>query len=265
MTLFRHSHHTHQLPALTRRELLSHSLRGAFVLGSALSASQFLFPGSAQAIDWKSLWSRRPTGGHATVKELEGVALGAYGPLKLGDRIESGTHIQCTQGARMVLHTSDNTVMQLSGETQLDLQLDGRGRGVMRLLLGAVLTVVPTNHRYLVEGPTATIGIKGTVFYRQFFAPGDQEAYNMGGKRVEVPQNARDYVCTCNGQIEYLQPRTLYGVLSEAATHHNAYFLDEQNPLQLGLARNAINHNNDQIRHLIGQQAEPRHDADWLK
>jgi hypothetical protein len=250
---------------LARRQLFAIGGRLFVAATAATSLSELVFPGDAQAIDWLALFKRMVSGGHGTVRRLVGSAYADERPLKVGQRVPSGAKLRSTHNSQLVLSLSDNSALRLSGETMLVLRLDNKGRGILNLISGAVLAVIPTDHRYLVLGATATVGVKGTVFFRELFPPNMTYGTDMAGKRVEVPPDARDYFCTCHGDVDYLYPKTRGVAFEDRSTYHSAYFLNLAMPEMRERSLSAINHTDPEIRRLVGFQEGRKHDLSWLR
>ena len=241
---------------LTRRGLLSTAGKAAFAGGVLGGITSLLRAGRADAIDWEKLLRTAKPEGYGIVKQLTGRAFS-------GGRVESGEQIQVSKGGKLILAMSDKSVFQMFGPTTLDLILSMMREGILNLLFGSLLSVVPKRNRYLVMGPTGTIGIKGTVFFRQVF-PDDQVMVHTMEGEMRTPAGVNDYFCNCHGEVEYLQPETAETFYNDRAEYHNAFFLDPRTP---GLLMKApmINHDDKQIKAMIDLQEEPKHDATWLR
>ena len=135
---------------------------------------------------------------------------------------------------------------------------------MINVALGSLLAVIPTGNRYLVTGPTATIGIKGTVFFRQVFQPNETHGQDMAGRRIPLPKKIQDVFCLCHGAAEYLEPQSLKTVLDDEAKHHSAYFLGKETPLRPSRAV-PINHSDAEIVRLIKAQEGRKHTTGWLQ
>ena len=251
-------------PAVSRRHLLASSLT-VLQLGSAAALLGALLPsGTAWAQDWRALAGSEHVGGFGLVKRLQGRATAAGRELRLGARVESGMEVQVAENSRLILSLSDHTILRINPHTAVRLHIGARKTGLFHLLAGSILTVMPKNNRYLVQMPTATIGIKGTVFFHQIFRAGERVATDEQNNSVSIPKGINEYFCLCNGLAEFLSPAADKMLYEARAKHHNSYYLD---PNQSDPLRKApqINHTDRQIRALIELQEGPQHDKSWLE
>lgn len=228
---------------------------GVYALGGA---------GTALAIDWRKLLGEAMGQGYGLVDELEGKATAGGRPLKKGQRVESGARVEVAPGARLVLQMSDRSVFQFNGPSSLDLLLNMMRQGLLRLFYGALLAVVPHENQYLVAGPSATVGIKGTVFYREVFRQEGVMGHTMEGE-MPVPSGVKDYFCTCFGETTFLkseaEPDPQFDVYS---TYHQAYFLDPRRT-DPRIKAPMMNHFDEDVRALIARQSWPKHSSYWLR
>jgi hypothetical protein len=253
-------HHPH----CTRRELFN--IGGRVVIGSILLSA---LPGSPEAqaqeaINWRNLFRDVPKGGGGNVKELEGTAFAGKRPLKVGDAVAAGEQLRVTKGSRLIVSASDNSIFQMKGEAVVDFHIGTEKSGLLNLVLGQILAVVPTGHRYLVAGPTATIGIKGTVVFRQIFREDELVAQGMKGTTYTRPKNLTDYFCTCSGACDFLRKNDNALITSDKAEAHSSEFLDPGNPKLLTKAP-MINHFDRDINRVIELQEGTKHDRTFLK
>jgi len=250
-------------PNCTRRELFN--IGGRMVIGSILLSA---LPGTPdaqaqEAINWRNLFREMPKGGGGKVKELEGMAFAGKRPLKVGDAVAAGEQLRVTKESRLIVSASDNSIFQIKGEAVVDFHIGTEKSGLLKLVLGQILAVVPTGHRYLIAGPTATIGIKGTVVFRQIFREDEMVARAMKGKSYTRPRNLTDYFCTCNGAVDFLRNNDNSVITSDKAEAHSSEFLDSGNPKLLTEAP-MINHFDKEIDKVIGLQDGPKHDRSFL-
>jgi hypothetical protein len=251
-------------PLLSRRNVIVFfgGVAAAFGVGYALR--RFSAPPESPPIDWQAAFEAKSGGGEAIVKSLVGEAQANGVKLALGTAIPSGARIRVARDGIMIVALPDRTVMKLVGEAELSLHVDRTSGGVYDLALGAVLSVVPRRNLYLAMGPTATIGVKGTVFFREVKAEKRDMMMSMEGP-VEMPKGIYDYFCTCNGEVDYLGDLNRGEVVqSDVATHHNSFFLKKEGELEL-IKAPMLDHFDDEIAQLIEIQEPPRHDADWLE
>jgi ferric-dicitrate binding protein FerR (iron transport regulator) len=249
------------------------SRRGLFLIGGQVIAGASL--GQAlerlavaqprDAIDWKRLFATKPEGGTGRVKQVTGIAFANQRRLTPGATVRSGEQLRVAKAGRLMVSIEDGTLLQLREGTVLDFSPGTHNSGVLHLVSGAILTVVPTTHRYLIHGPVAVIGVKGTVFYRQVFTENEDSALAMENQRVPVPgAGLKDYFCTCNGAVDYLRLDDLSLVASDTAQHHNAFILNPKNPKLLEKFP-MVNHFDQDIKECIDLQDGPKHDSHFLK
>jgi hypothetical protein len=115
-----------------------------------------------------------------------------------------------------------------------------------------------------VGGPTATIGIKGTVVFRQIFREDEMDARAMQGKTYTRPRNLTDYFCTCNGEVDFLRNNDKSLITSEKAAAHSSSFLDSSNAKLLAKAP-MVNHFDREIDRVIDLQDGVKHDKGFLR
>jgi hypothetical protein len=223
-----------------------------------------LMPGAAHAIDWRKLFAdRMPSDAFGTVRELVGQGTANDAPLAVGGRVPSGALVRVEQGGRAAIALEDDSIFTVYGGSSLELLLNRMSQGVLNLLGGAVLAVVNTGGAFLVAGSTATFGIKGTVVYRQSFGPGHQTGRATDGL-VQIPTGYSDYFCTCNGETEFMLSGRGTPYRTNKATYHTAYFLNPADPTR-PLPAPMLNHQDAEIRHIVGMQENTKHDISWLK
>jgi hypothetical protein len=223
-------------------------------------------PPGSPPIDWRAAFESKSGAGEAIVRSLVGDASAGSKKLALGDKVPSGQELRVGREGVMVLALPDRTVMKIIGEAEVMLHVDPRSGGVYNLALGAILSVVPARNLYLAMGPTATLGIKGTVFYRRVWSGGTKKMMSMDGP-VSSPEGANDYFCTCHGDVEYLGDLQRGEVLmQDHAEHHNANFMKKDAAGKITIDKAAmLDHFDDEIGQLIEIQEAPRHDRSWLK
>jgi len=248
----------------TRRYVLSAGVRVATAasLGGLLAALGL--PPPARGQDWRSLFRSAPTGGDGTVKKLAGEAWAAGRPLAEGARVASGEEVRVAPEGWCILSLSDRTILRINGNTTVRLTVGRERRGLFQLLAGSLLTVVPEGNRYLVQMPTATIGIKGTVFFHQIYHPGERTARDAKGREVTIPEGIGEYFCLCNGLADFLRVDAGEPFYTEEATYHDSFYLDPRRAEPLVKAPQ-LNHTDMEIRGLIDLQEGPKHPVDWLK
>ena len=247
--------------------------RGLFIIGGQVVAGATL--GAAlerhaqaqakDAIDWKRLFASTPEGGEGTVKQVTGAAFANRRTLSVGTKVQSGEQLRVAKGGTLTVSVQDGTLLQMKEETVMDFAISLRKTGLLNLLAGSLLAIVPVGHRYLVKGTTATIGIKGTVIFRQVFTENETTARAMKGKTATLPgKGLKDYFCTCNGAVDYLKNDDRSLIASDSADHHSSFFLNPENPKLLEQFE-MINHFDRDIKAAIDLQDGPKHDASFLK
>ncbi len=250
-------------PPCTRRQLFH--IGGRLVVGSILLSAlpETREVQAQEAINWRNLFSQVPRGGGGKVKDLSGMAFANQRQLKVGAAVNSGEQLRVTKGSQLVVSASNNAIFQMKGEAVVDFHVGTEQSGLLNLALGQVLAVVPKGHRYLVMGPTATIGIKGTVFFRQIFREDERVAQAMKGKTYTRPKNLTDYFCTCNGAVDFLRNNDRAIITSDKAEVHSSEFLDPASAKLLSKAP-MINHFDEEIERLIGMQEGEKHYKGFL-
>ena len=154
-------------------------------------------------------------------------------------------------------------VMRINANTTITLEIGTNRTGLFKLVVGSLLTVMPTRNRYLVQLPTAVIGIKGTVFYQQIFHPKERTAESMEQKDYPIPEGISEYFCLCNGLADFVDKSSMGVFFSDKADHHNSYFIDPRLPNPIVKAP-MLNHQDIQIRELINLQEGPKHNSSFL-
>ncbi|MCH7719023.1 MAG: hypothetical protein IIB21_06095, partial [Chloroflexi bacterium] len=174
-----------------------------------------------------------------------GSLLAAMGAILSGDRI----HVD--RGGILVLSLPDRSVLKITGEADVDLHVDQFSGAMYNLALGSLLSVVPTGNNHIILGPTASVGIKGTVFFRQVFNENTRITRTMEGT-LEVPKGIDDYFCTCHGEVGYMpHPKEKRVVHRDRAHHHNSFFLRRDDKGMRFVKAPMLNHFDDEIAELI--------------
>lgn len=251
---------------LTRRELLRRTLHHGgrtLLAGTAVAALGSLHPVPAQAFDPRSWFGADSEPAKATVKVLKGRAYAGKRRLAVGDTIASGTRVSVEQGGRAVIAAGDGSIFQVYGGATVELLLNMMRQGLLHLLQGALLAVVPLGNTYVAQGTTALVGIKGTVFYHQVFGPEPAPGRTMDGT-VPIPSAAREYFCLCHGEVDYYRRPGGEPFFTDRGEHHSAHFLEPERPGVVAPAP-MMNHDDEDILRLIALQAPPRHDASWIE
>ncbi len=250
---------------LSRRQMFAIGGKWVAAAGVAATWSDLVFPGDSEAANWKSIMSDKSKQASGKVKSAKGNILANGRPVKTGDSLKSGDSILTSKASHMMVSLEDGTIFQVKGKSSFVFNSRPKSRrGIINVALGSLLAVVPTGNRYLVTGPTATIGIKGTVFFRQVFHPMEKHGMGMNGSKIPLPDKTKDMFCLCHGAAEYLEPDSLKMVLDDTAKHHKAHFLGTEKPLRPNPAT-PINHSDAEIARLIKAQEGNKHDASWLK
>lgn len=248
----------------TRRGLFI--IGGEVIAGATLGAAwERMARAQSGAVEWKRLFAATPEGGTGVVKQVMGQAFAGRRSLTVGAKVQSGEQLRVQKGGSLSVSIQDGTLIQMRGGTVLDFHPGRRRSGVLNLLAGSLLTVMPTGNRYLVGGPVATIGIKGTVIFREVFAEDVKSVVGMHDKVVALPgKGLKDYFCTCNGSVDYLKKDSLSLITSDTAQHHNAFFLNPEDPKLLEKFE-MVDHFDRDIKAAIDLQDGPKHDSSFLK
>ena len=235
---------------------------------AALTAA-LAFPGESLGLDWGQLIGSKPRGGHGKVKDLRGRSRAGGRALGVGDKVDSGEQIVVEPRSWMILSLSDNTIMRINANTTVTLEIAANRSGFFRLLAGSLLTVMPTGNRYIVNLPTATVGIKGTVFFQQIYHPGERIAFDPDNRKVIIPRGISEYFCLCNGMADFMpgdktpsDPATPF--FSDISEYHNSYYIDPRLPDPMVEAPQ-LNHTDAQIEELVARQDGPKHDTGFLE
>ena len=249
---------------ISRRRFLAGG-GSALLKGAALAGlGAPLLPATGHGMDWKSLRELMGPAGFGMVNSLIGEASADGRPLSVGSRIDSGARIEVSPAGRLIVNMSDRSVFQFTGPATLDLLLSMMREGVLNLLLGALLAIVPSGNRYLVMGPMGAVGIKGTVFYREVFAQEQTTVHGMEGDLI-TPKGVRGYFCNCNGEVEYLERElNQKPLLTDRSQYHHSYYLTPA-PRDRLIKAPMVNHNDGQIKALIALQEGKKHDASWIE
>ena len=249
---------------ISRRYFLAEGTRLIAMGGMGALLAGMGWPEAAAAQNWLSLLKSKQKGGHGIVKKLKGAATASGRPLAVGSRVESGEDVRVDRKSWMILSLSDNTILRANSEAQFSLEISSKRTGLFRLLVGSLLTVMPRGNRYLVALPTATVGIKGTIFFHQIYHPNERMALDAKDNRVKIPSGINEYFCLCNGQADFMQGRDARKFFSDDSSYHNSYFVDprQDNPL---VRAPQLNHTDDQILELIDHQSGEKHDSGWIR
>jgi hypothetical protein len=240
---------------------------GQMITGITLAAAldRYAQAQSSDAVDWRRLFSSKPEGGTGVVKQVTGIAFANQRTLKVGSTVKSGEQLRVAKGGTLAISIQDGTLISMREETVLDFAPSAHKTGLLNLIAGSLLTVMPTGNRYLVAGPTATIGIKGTVIYRQVFPENVHSAQAMEGRTAKLPgKGLKDYFCTCNGTVDYLHNSDKSLIVTDHAEHHNSFFLNPGNSKLLEKFE-MVNHFDRDIMAAINLQDGPKHDTKFLK
>lgn len=248
----------------SRRTLLATGGKALLTATAGAGALGLLAPPPAAAIDWAALLRKgMMAGGYGMVNTLHGQAYAGRRKLSVGSRVESGEQVRVSDQGQLILNMSDHSVFQFTGPASLELILSMMREGIINLLTGALLAVVPESSRFLVGGPTGTVGIKGTVFYREIFSEPEPMTMTMDGP-MRAPKGVTEYFCTCHGEVDYHDKNPNDTFYTSKAEHHDAYFINPSMNKQRLIKAPMADHNDDQILHLIGLQEGKKHDATWI-
>lgn len=207
--------------------------------------------------------------GSGVLRELQGQLEVNGSPVNVGARVHSGDLLSTAPQSRAILSLEDGSAVHLRGATRFVFQIHPQRReSWFRLLSGAVLAVIPKGQRHLAEGSTALIGVKGTVYYRERFPADVRNALSLPhGHTVALPPGADEFLCLCNGEMDYLSP-DLRPQLNVRSVHHQAALLSQatrEKPQERVPVQGWLNHTDLEIRALVGWQDTRRHPIDWLE
>ena len=252
-----------EFPELTRRSLLARG--GGLITGATVGAALGLgfSPTPAQAFDWFGLAGKSMPDVSGTVRFLQGEAFANKRPLRLGSRVPPAAFVTVSRKSKLIIAIANGSVFTLFGGSQLKLLVGRMRQGLLTLLAGALLLVAPKRGRYLVGGPQASFGIKGTVVFHQVFDPQHRTARTMEGT-IQLPDDAGSYFCTCNGAVDYLTQGRNDPYFSDRADYHNSYYIHGSEKGRVVKAP-MLNHADEDIRELTSFQDGPRHDISWLR
>lgn len=232
--------------------------------GAVVETLGLFHPPPSHAVDWGALLRKKKSaGGFGVVRTLEGEAFAAGNSLRVGSRVESGEPVRVSPGGRLILNMSDRSVFQFTGPANLELILNMMREGIINLLQGALLAIIPLGNRYLAAGPSTAVGIKGTVFFQEVYSRERPQIQTMEGP-MRAPKRATEYFCNCNGVVEYQHKKTGVPFHENRAEHHRPFFIDPNLPGRLIDAPMA-NHSDEEILGLIALQEGQKHDATWIE
>ena len=247
---------------ISRRRLLKWG-GGGLALG-ALGAGTLLDPPDATALDFTSLYrSRSDAGAPAVVAELGGKAFADERPLQIGSKVHHGEQVRVAKTGHLVLTLPDGSAYRLMRGATVELVLQQRRPNAFRLLVGALLSVIPSGRPFTVVGPTATIGVKGTVFFHEVFSDQDRTGFTPEGPQ-QMPPGQYDYVCACYGSLDVRSNSTSGERPISRSTYHTAFAVEPQRSDFLVTAP-YFNHSDRQIAQLVAHQQGPKHRTDWLR
>ena len=128
-------------------------------------------------------------------------------------------------------------------------------------MFGGILGVIPKlkNRAYMIQSASATLGIKGTVFYKEVFGP-------QGSGDARVPAGALEYFCICNGSLDVLSQGQDRPILSDHAEHHHAHVVvAKADGVELVPAGFVKGHDDAGIHQVIEANPLGKHDQSWLQ
>ena len=211
-----------------------------------------------EKVDWSKAENTSDRGGIMTVKEINGNAYLNGSILKPTAIIKSGQTVEVTSG---FLHASlpDGSLIKLSQQASLTVDLDSERGGTLTLNKGALLSVIRKSKRkpYFIRNASALIGVKGTVVFTEVLTSGQK-------KTSTFPSNATDYFCNCNGSIDYLNPNKVFQKSSVSDYHEASFLIPKGNNIQFKRAGFLLNHSDDEIYNLIQTMEGKKHDTNWL-
>ncbi|OGG98884.1 MAG: hypothetical protein A2600_09225 [Candidatus Lambdaproteobacteria bacterium RIFOXYD1_FULL_56_27] len=242
---------------LTRRQILEFGSYGFLVLG----AGTLLPPGTALGLEWGEWLGKKHQGGTAKVLSLKGMAQADQKPLEVGRTVAGGQKIEVASGGELVLLLPDAASFKITGPAALTLEVEPEGGGLVNLVFGGILGVIPKlkNRAYMIQSASATLGIKGTVFYKEVFGP-------QGSGDARVPAGALEYFCICNGSLDVLSQGQDRPILSDHAEHHHAHVVvAKADGVELVPAGFVKGHDDAGIHQVIEANPLGKHDQSWLQ
>ncbi|MBU2515805.1 FecR family protein [bacterium] len=212
-----------------------------------------------QLVEWTSLVQTNDHAGEIIIDAVEGDAMVNNVSVVKGLKLKNGVTLELKTGV-VFMSLPDGSVLKLSKKATVEFDVDSRKGGIIILKQGGLLAVVrkSTQKPYLIRNASALVGIKGTVFYTQVLSPEDKQQSN-------IPDDASDYFCICNGIIDYLDQQWNLQKTSKGV-HHMAYFLktNGQN-IDFEYAGWLLNHSDDEIYKLIETMKGEKHPTDWIQ
>jgi len=246
---------------LSRREILTFFPKALALTALSLASSSVILPQKVDAVDWTRFWGTPSKTGQASVIQVRGRVKVGRSTLRRGMKVDSGVEVIVFKGAELLLRLPDESVLKMRGYTRMVLELDSNSGGLFKLIVGSMMGVInPIKERpYLIKGPTATIGVKGTVFFHEVF-----DENNRDDKRI--PREATEYFCVCNGAVDFLQPQRGNLLKSQKAHHHQAYFLSPAGrKVKFKKANFMLDHSDPEIYQAIQQMRGKKHKTGWLR
>ena len=244
----------------SRRKLLAYGKD--IVLASALTYG--ISACSTAESQVKSDWDKELAGfdklGSARIKKLTGQATLNGKRAQSGIEVQSGDLIEVSGRSVVLLAMADNSLIKVKGRASLTMSLDSTGGGLFHLKRGSLLSAISRRKKrpYIIKGATAMVGVKGTVLFNHVF---DSEA-PMDSR---TPESATDYVCICNGQIDFMNTTGSEVVSSDQGYHHSARFVGFSNgEMRFQKAGFLLNHSDKEIYDLIEEMEGEKLDRSWL-
>lgn len=244
----------------SRRKLLVYGKD--IILASALTYG--IAGCSAAETQVKADWDKELVGfdklGSARIKNLSGEATINKQKVQPGMAVKSGDMVEVAGGSVVLLAMADNSLIKVKGRASLTMTLDSAGGGLFQLKRGSLLSAISRRKKrpYIYKSATAMVGVRGTVLFNHVF---DNEA-PMDSR---TPDSATDYVCICNGQIDYLDPKETRVVSSDRGIHHSARFVGSANgQMKFQKAGFLLNHSDQEIYDLIEQMEGDKLNTGWL-
>lgn len=210
-------------------------------------------------VDWSQAIQTYTFTGKAILKEIEGVAFINTKKAYPGDNLNSYDELFVRKKSIVYVTLQDSSIFKVKGPSHIIFQLDKTSGGIIQLKAGSLLSVVPRRKKrpYILKMASVAIGIRGTVCF--------SHVINKQSPPIKkAPDNATDYFCICNGNIDYLD-QTHTTITSAEAEHHNAFFI-EPGPehIKLSSAGYLYDHDDTEIYNLIEKMEGEKHPQDWL-
>ena len=115
--------------------------------------------------------------------------------------------IETGKDGRAFLTIGKGSVIDVRPKSRISFGSSPRARTSVKLLTGAIGSVMPQGVSYEVVGPNAVAGVRGTIFF------------------VEVDKKKDTYICACKGDVytQAANPKSFDKVVSSPNNEHNGF------------------------------------------